>query len=179
MSWPTVATVAALAPDKAPNTADVPTVVKGKDPLTEPTDACTMSTMRRATLPRPINSPAKIKKGTDNRAKLSSAPNKVWCKATVGMSLTNTTVATALVSNTKKMGMPSISKATGNKARVYGMARSTFGVQQEHGEAVRGPQGHHGKAGTGAQVGDTHGNGGGGAQLLHAVDLPRKTKRHP
>ena len=58
MIFPTVATVAALAPEIAPKIAEVPTVVRPRLPRTEPTPACTTSTIRPATLPRPISSPA-------------------------------------------------------------------------------------------------------------------------
>jgi len=55
---PTVATVAALAPEMAPKIADVPTAVTPKLPGTRPTPDCTKSTMRCATDPRDISSPA-------------------------------------------------------------------------------------------------------------------------
>ena len=58
MILPMVATVAALAPEIAPKIAEVPTAVTPRLPRTEPTPACTKSTSRCATLPRPINSPA-------------------------------------------------------------------------------------------------------------------------
>ena len=58
IALPTVATVAALAPEMAPKIADVPTVVTPRLPGTRPTPACTKSTMRCATLPRDISSPA-------------------------------------------------------------------------------------------------------------------------
>ena len=58
MIFPMVATVAALAPEIAPKMAEVPTVVTPRLPGIEPIPDCTTSTMRRATLPRPISSPA-------------------------------------------------------------------------------------------------------------------------
>jgi hypothetical protein len=58
MIWPTVATVAAAAPEIAPKIAEVPTVVTPSAPGSGPTPALTTSTMRRATLPRPMSSPA-------------------------------------------------------------------------------------------------------------------------
>jgi hypothetical protein len=58
MTRPTVATVAALAPEIAPKMADVPTVVTARLPRTDPTPDWTKSTSRCATVPRPMSSPA-------------------------------------------------------------------------------------------------------------------------
>ena len=67
MARPMVATDAALSPDMAPKRAEEQTVVTPSPPGTRPTPALTKSTRRRATEPRPMSSPVKMKKGMARR----------------------------------------------------------------------------------------------------------------
>ena len=67
MARPMVATDAADSPLMAPNSADEHTVVTPNPPGMRPTPALTRSTRRRATEPRPISSPVKMKNGIANR----------------------------------------------------------------------------------------------------------------
>ena len=78
MRRPMAATVAGLDPDMVPKISQLVTVARPRLPRTPPNISVTQSTRRTAIPPRPISSPAKMKKGTARRVKESMLPKMFW-----------------------------------------------------------------------------------------------------
>ncbi len=101
----------------------VPSAVNGRLPRTPPIIEVTQRTSRRDTPPRPIRSPAKMKKGTASRAYLSMLLNITWCMTVAGAGANATSTTAAVASRITKNGNPSASSASGSSARTQVMPR--------------------------------------------------------
>ena len=131
------ATVAGLDPEMAPNTVHVPTTVRPRLPRNPPTIESTQSMMRLDMPPRPINSPAKMKKGTAIRANLSMLPNMTWWVTVIGMSRNNMRTIAEVASRMTKMGKPRARRTNG----ITSMTQPTAVLPPDYLSVPPGPPG--------------------------------------